>query len=337
MRFENVAIQSLAYVDAPHRISSDDIEAELAPAMERFRMPPGMLENLTGIRARRFWDEGVQPSDVATIAAERAIDDAGIDPQRIGILINTSVCKDYIEPSVASLVHGNLGLGHNCLNFDLSNACLGFVNGMHMIGNMIEMGQVDYGLVVDGEGSRFVVDSTIQRLIDPNCDIRTFRHQVATLTLGSGAAAMVLARADLATTSHRLRGCLSLAATEHNRLCTGQNNYMSTDSKGLMAAGIELSVQMRQRMIQEMQDPANYDEIVIHQVSEPHTNKLIDATCLDDEKVYRIYPEFGNIGPAGIPMVLGKSLDAGRIEEGDEMILLGIGSGLNTTVMEVVW
>ena len=64
-------------------------------------------------------------SQAATAAALIAIERAGIPKDRIGVLINTSVCRDYIEPSTACLVHGNLELGRSCLNFDLGNACLG--------------------------------------------------------------------------------------------------------------------------------------------------------------------------------------------------------------------
>ena len=129
MRFQNVSIQSLAYVDPPHRITSADLEARFSATLERLGIPRGFVEQLSGVEARRFWDEGVRPSDVATQAAEKAISRAGIDRARLGILVNTSVCRDFIEPSTACLVHGNLGLEPTCLNFDVSNACLVFLNG----------------------------------------------------------------------------------------------------------------------------------------------------------------------------------------------------------------
>ncbi len=96
-----------------------------------------MLESVTGIRERRFWDLDTMPSEIAAMAARKAIEFAGIDPQEIGCLINTSVIKDYIEPSVASLVHGDLKLGSHCVNYDIGNACLGFVSGICNIGLMI--------------------------------------------------------------------------------------------------------------------------------------------------------------------------------------------------------
>ena len=83
-------------------------------------------------------------ADAATQAAERALAQAGVDRARVGVLINTSVSRDYVEPSTACLVHRNLGLAPECFNFDLSNACLGFLNGMELVAQMIERGQVDY-------------------------------------------------------------------------------------------------------------------------------------------------------------------------------------------------
>jgi len=120
---------------------------------------PDLIRNLSGITERRVWDDGVQPSDVAAQAGEKAIAAAGIDKGQLGTLVNTSVCRDYIEPSTACIVHSKLGLPETCMNFDLGNACLAFINGMDMVGNMIEQGQIDYGIVVDAESSKFSTDS----------------------------------------------------------------------------------------------------------------------------------------------------------------------------------
>ncbi|MCK5379599.1 MAG: 3-oxoacyl-ACP synthase III, partial [Acidobacteria bacterium] len=196
MRFENVSILSVTHVDAPHVVTSEGIERRLAPTMERLGMRSDLLRDLSGIRERRFWDEGVPPSEPATEAARLAIEKAGIDQGSLGILINTSVCRDYLEPSTACLVHGNLGLPSTCMNFDIGNACLGFVNGMDMVGNMIERGQIDYGIVVDAETSQMITDKTVERLENPQTDEAAFRANFASLTLGSGAAAMILGRAD---------------------------------------------------------------------------------------------------------------------------------------------
>ena len=262
---------ALAHVDAPHRITSTELEKQISPIIERINARPDIIQSLTGIVARRFWEPGRQPSEAATMAAEKAIMTSGIDRSQIGILVNTSVCRDYIEPSVACLVHGNLGLGPECMNFDVGNACLGFLNGLEIIGNMIERGQVDYGIVVDGEGSRFVVETTIQRLLASECDAETFRANFATFTLGSGGAAMVMAHSDLAPTGHRLLSGVSLAATQHKDLCRGQTDSMQTDASALLVAGLQLAGATFNKAKNDLGwRPEDLDQFILHQVSAVH-------------------------------------------------------------------
>ncbi len=338
MKFQNVSIIGLAHVDAPHRVTSTELEKQISPIIERINARPDIIQSLTGIVARRFWEPGRQPSEAATMAAEKAIIAAGIDKSQIGILVNTSVCRDYIEPSVACLVHGNLGLGSECMNFDVGNACLGFLNGLEIIGNMIERGQVDYGIVVDGEGSRFVVETTIQRLLASDCDAETFRANFATFTLGSGGAAMVMARSDLVPTGHRLLSGVSLAATEHKDLCRGQLDSMQTDASALLVAGLQLAGATFNKAKNELGwRPEDLDQFILHQVSAVHTAKLIELLGLDDKKVFKTFPEYGNVGPAAIPITLSKAVEADHIHKDDRVALMGIGSGLNCAMMEVQW
>jgi 3-oxoacyl-[acyl-carrier-protein] synthase III len=312
--------------------------ARVAPTLQRLGMRPDLLETASGIVARRYWDDGVQPSQAATWAAERAIAAAGIDRQRIGVVVNTSVCRDYIEPSTACLVHGNLGLSPHCLNFDLGNACLAFLNGMEMVGHLIERGQIDFGLVVDGESARFVQEATLARLLEPGTTEQDFRDQFATLTLGSGAAAMVLGRSDLVPDGHRFTGSVSLAGTEHSQLCRGQVDKMVTDAKALLLAGLELAQRTWQKAQAELGWTAEaLDECVLHQVSATHTASLCRQLGLDVRKVLTIFQEFGNIGPAAVPIALSKAADAGRIQRGQRVALMGIGSGLNCSMAEVIW
>ena len=110
MKFKHVVIKSLAAVEPPIRVTSREIEQKLAPTLARLGIRDNLLEDVSGIGARRFWERGTSPSDAATLAAEKALDMAGIDRAKIGVIINTSVCRDYLEPSTACIVHGNLGL-----------------------------------------------------------------------------------------------------------------------------------------------------------------------------------------------------------------------------------
>jgi len=338
MKFKNVVIQSLTAVDPPIRVTSIDIEKQLKATFERLGIRDNLLEEVSGIGARRFWEEGTLPSDAATLAAEKVLDDAGIDRGKIGVIINTSVCRDYLEPSTACIVHGNLGLADNCLNFDVGNACLAFLNGMDIASRMIERTEIDYALIVDGESSRPITEATIERLLDPDVDAEQFRAEFASLTLGSGAAAMILARKELAPQGHPYLGSVSRSATEFNKLCQGQMDRMVTDTRILLSEGLKLaSKTFLAAKIAFGWVASELDQFIIHQVSKVHTDSLVKLLGLDPEKVHAIYPEMGNIGPASVPIVLAKAAELGRIKRGDRVALLGIGSGLNCSMAEIIW
>lgn len=338
MRFQHVAIASVAHVDAPNRLSSAEIVARLLPSIERLGLRTDLLEGVAGIDARRVWDEGTVPSDAAALAAEKVLAETGIDRDKVGILVNTSVCRDFLEPSTASIVAGKLRLPEQCRNFDVGNACLAFLNGMDIAAHMIERGDIEYALIVDGECSRYITEQTIQRLSDPGVTPEQFRDEFASLTLGSGGVAMLLANADLYPDGHRYLGSVSRSATQFSKLCAGNIDRMVTDTKTLLIEGLKLAGktfgaarQMFGWAVGEI------DEFVIHQVSRVHTEELVKLLGIDPRKVLTIFPEFGNIGPASLPTALSKLQDTGRLVKGKRVALLGIGSGLNCSMAEVVW
>jgi len=338
MLFQHVAIAGLAHIDAPRRLSTDEINARLKPTLDRLGIKTDVLQDVAGIHARRLWDGAMLASDAATLAGVKALADAGIDPAKVGLLVNTSVSRDYLEPSTASIVSGNLGLGDECQNFDVANACLAFLNGMDIASRMIERGEIDYALVVDGETADLAYEKTLERMMRNDSTEENFRNELATLTLGSGAAAMVLARAELAPGAPRYRGGVTRAATEWNKLCRGNLDGMVTDTRTLLIEGVKLAqktfIAARLALgwvVEEL------DEFVIHQVSKVHTAAFIKAMGIDPKKVMTIFGEHGNIGPASVPIVLSKLRELGRLKKGDRIALLGIGSGLNCSMVEVVW
>ena len=338
MLFQHVAIAGLAHIDAPRRLSSDDINARLQPTLDRLGIRTDVLKDIAGIHARRLWDGPMLASDAATLAARKAMEDAGIDGAKVGLLVNTSVSRDYLEPSTASIVSGNLGLTEHCQNFDVANACLAFINGMDIAARMIERGEIEYALVVDGETADLAYEKTLERLTSPDATEEQFRNELATLTLGCGAAAMVMARAELVPSAPRYRGGVTRAATEWNGLCRGNLDRMVTDTRLLLVEGLKLAqktfVAAKQALgwvVEEL------DEFVIHQVSQVHTQAFVKAFGIDPKKVLTIFAEHGNIGPASVPIVLSKLREMGRLKKGDRVALLGIGSGLNCSMAEVVW
>jgi len=338
MRYEHVAIAAVASALPEGEVTTEAIERMLARSYERLGLRAGFVEGLTGVRARRFWPEGVAPSDAATRAAERLLAETGYPRDGLGVLVSTSVCKDFLEPSVASLVHGNLGLPATCLNFDVGNACLGFVSGMAVVANMIELGQVEAGLVVAGEGSRDVTRATVQTLIRPGIDFGRLKDNLATLTLGSGAAAMLLTRADPSVRQHRLRGGVFGAATEWNRLCVGTATQMTTDPARLLQEGVKLAGRTWARLQEELDlGHGAVSEYVLHQVGKANHDAVTSALSIPQDRALRTYPDLGNCGAAGVPLTLHRAVTDGRVLAGDTVALMGIGSGLNCAMMVVDW
>jgi len=338
MLFQNVSIAGLAHIDAPHTLTSKDINEQLRPTLKRLGIRTDVLGDIAGIHARRLWDDDTLSSDVATLAARKALMDAGIEGSQVGLLVNTSVSRDYLEPSTASIVSGNLGLGEDCQNFDVANACLAFINGMDIAARMIERGEIDYALIVDGETANLAYKMTLERMKAPDVTEEQFRNELATLTLGCGAAAMVMSRSELTPDAPRYKGGVTKAATQWNTLCRGNLDRMVTDTRLLLIEGLKLAEKtFAAAKVALGWAVDELDQFVIHQVSQVHTQAFIKAFGIDPKKVLTIFGEHGNIGPASVPIVLSKLKELGRLKKGDRVALLGIGSGLNCSMAEVVW
>jgi 3-oxoacyl-[acyl-carrier-protein] synthase-3 len=271
----------------------------------------------------------------AATAAAKAISESGVDVADVGLMINTSIGRRHLEPSTAVAVHDAIGLPRSCQNFDVTNACLGFVNGIEIAGAMIDAGMTDYALVVNGEDARPVQEATIERLTQPGITSRDVVAEFAAFTLGSGAAAVVLGRTDRHAEGHRVVAAVSRAATEHHELCTGDNTVMTTDLKGLLDAGLQLSEDLWAEAAGEFGWDEGIARYIVHQVSQVHTDAICQRLDLDPDRVPRSFPDNGNIGPVSVPFTLAGQVDS--LARDDRVLLMGIGSGLNASALEIVW
>ncbi|MFC1789351.1 3-oxoacyl-ACP synthase III, partial [Thermodesulfobacteriota bacterium] len=218
MLYSNVFIDAFGYELAPNIITSDDIEARLEPVYKALHFQKGQLEALTGIQERRFWDPGYSMHEGAIKAGQKAVDASSVSLEQIGMLIYGGVCRDNLEPATACAVSNGLGLGPKTQIYDVSNACLGVLNGMILTANAIALGQIEAGLIVSCESARQIVDFTIERLLETK-DMDLFKKTIATLTGGSGAVAVLLTDATVSDTGHRLLGGVVRNATVHYKLC----------------------------------------------------------------------------------------------------------------------
>jgi 3-oxoacyl-[acyl-carrier-protein] synthase-3 len=326
------------HVDAPHTLTTKEINERLQPTLDRLGIRTDVLGDIAGIHARRLWDNGVLASDAATMAGRKALEDAGIDATQVGLLVNTSVSRDYLEPSTASIVSGNLGVSDECMTFDVANACLAFINGMDIAARMIERGDIDYALVVDGETANLVYEKTLERMTAPDVTADDFRNELAALTTGSGAAAMVMARSGTGAGRTALQGRRDPLGHRVEPAVPGQpgphgHRYPPAADRRHQAGPEDL----HRRQDRLGLGRGKLDQFVIHQVSQPHTAAFIKNFGIDPKKVMTIFGEHGNIGPASVPIVLSKLKQLGKLKKGDRIALLGIGSGLNCSMAEVVW
>ena len=104
------------------------------------RLRPGLLPSSPASRSAAGGRRASRFDEAAALAGRKAIDASGVDPSRIGMMISTSVSRHHLEPSVACAIHHHLDLPTSCTNFDLANACLGFVNAMHLAATAIDAG-----------------------------------------------------------------------------------------------------------------------------------------------------------------------------------------------------
>ncbi|MBI3925036.1 MAG: 3-oxoacyl-ACP synthase III [Armatimonadetes bacterium] len=328
----------MEYELPPYVVSTESIFEQLRPMLERIKLPTEGVRAASGIEERRFWDRETTIAQAATLAARKALEASGLRSDQIGCLISTSVCKDYIEPSMASLVHGQLGLSASCLNFDIGNACLAFMNGVSIAAGMIEKGQIEAAMLVDAESARQVTEATIERLQQPGTDIDQFRRHFAALTLGSGSVAVVLTHRSISRTHHRVVGHVALADTRHRDLCLGNPTEMIVHTRPLLEAGVNLAARTWKLADKTFGWTAeNIDLFVCHQVGATHHRVLFESLGLDTDRSFVTYPFLGNVGPASVPLTLALARDRGRVRKGARLALMGIGSGLNCSMMEVRW
>jgi 3-oxoacyl-[acyl-carrier-protein] synthase-3 len=348
MRYHNVCVETFAYSLPPHVVTSAEIESRLAPVYEKFHLPAGRLEMMTGIRERRFWPRGVLPGTISAETAERALAASGLDRRQIGCVVHGSVCRDQLEPATANSVHHALGLSGSALVLDVSNACLGLLNGMVLLADMIELGHVRAGLVVGTEMGRDLVEGTIDTLLSlPQLTKQDVKLAFASLTIGSGSAAVILCDRKLSRTGSRLLGGAFEADTASHDLCAGgvaaeahgdDRPRMQTDSEGLLTAGVELADRTwRQTKSVLGWTNADVQKTFTHQVGRAHRRLLYERLDLDLASDFSTVEFLGNTGAAALPLTAALGIERGHVSPGNNVALLGIGSGLNALMLGMEW
>jgi 3-oxoacyl-[acyl-carrier-protein] synthase-3 len=349
-RFNHVRVESFGLHFPTTLLSSAEIEERIAPAYERLKIPAGTLERVSGVSTRGMWSTDVTPSSVATVAAREALDRSGFRPEQIGALINCSVSRDFFEPATACLVHHNLGIPEESLVLDITNACIGFSDGMIMLAHLIEAGTVKAGIICSGENISKVVHTTCEQLLG---DLRITRDKLLqmlpTLTLGCGAVAAVLCHDSIATSGHRFVGGVARSASQHHQLCIGNGDFsvgqgeeiapiMTSDAAQLMIAAAKLGGRAFPDVTAALGWSKDHvDHVFCHQVGRQVNDAFYREMGLDFEKDFAIYKRYGNMVSAALPAALAIGADEKDIQPGEKVLLTAFGSGLNTRFLGFEW
>jgi 3-oxoacyl-[acyl-carrier-protein] synthase-3 len=350
MKYSNVYVNSIGYELAPVVVTSAELERRLTEVYAALHLGAGQLEAWTGIFERRWWEEGYRLTDAAIAAAQRALEGSRVAAGELGALIYGGVCREHFEPATACRVAAAIGVNPEAAVYDVSNACLGVLNGMVEIANRIEIGQISCGMVVSCETAREINEIVIEQMKKAR-SMDFFKHALATLTGGSGAVAVVLTDgAHCTSEARRLVGGVHRTAPQFHELCRwgiataeprGRHHYhqfTSTDSAAVLAHGVALGQETWQAFLRRLGWEADQvDKVICHQVGSAHRETILKSLGIPESRDFSTYPYLGNMGTVSLPLTAALAEDRGFLEPDDRVAFLGIGSGLNCLMLGLEW
>lgn len=295
----------------PRRVTNAELAAEVDTTDE-------WIVERTGIRARHIAGEGETTSTLATEAARKALDAAGVAPEQIGLIVLATATPDQTFPASATRVQTALGIG-DCIAFDVAAVCTGFLYALSVADNMVKGGMADHALVIGAE--------TFSRILD-------WEDRTTCVLFGDGAGALVLRAeetADQGILATRLH-----ADGRHNDLLYVDGGPSTTGTVGkLRMKGKEVfrhAVVNLAEVMSEVLGAAGHsadevDWVVPHQANK----RILDATAkklnLPAERVVVTVDQHANTSAASVPLALDTAIRDGRIKRGDLLVLEAMGGG----------
>ncbi|KAF1056146.1 MAG: 3-oxoacyl-[acyl-carrier-protein] synthase 3 [Burkholderia gladioli] len=273
----------------------------------------------TGIHSRHFADPDVTTSDLALIAAQRAIEAADIDPQSIDLIIVATSTPDFVFPSTACLLQNKLGIRNGGAAFDVQAVCSGFAYALATTDSFIRSGQHRNALVIGAE--------TFSRILD-------FKDRTTCVLFGDGAGAVVLSASE---DPGILGSALHADGSYSHILCTpGNVNGGVIAGSALLhmdgQAVFKLAVNVLEKVAVEALEKANLspdqvDWLIPHQAN----IRIMTSTCrklgLPQERMVVTVGEHGNTSAASIPLAFDAAVRDDRIQRGQTVLVEGVGGG----------
>ena len=276
----------------------------------------------TGIRFRHIADDSETTATLATDASRRALAAAGIEADRIGLIVLATSTPDQTFPASATKVQAALGID-DCVAFDVQAVCSGFLYAISVAESMIRGGTTDTALVIGSE--------TFSRILD-------WEDRTTCVLFGDGAGAVVL-RAEESGDGADARGILSVnlhADGRHNELLYVDGGPSTTGTVGKLRmkgkevfrhAVVNLATVLGEALGQAGLAIGDVDWVVPHQAN----RRILDATArklgLPAERVVVTVDEHANTSAASVPLALDTAVRDGRIARGDLIVLEAMGGG----------
>jgi 3-oxoacyl-[acyl-carrier-protein] synthase-3 len=347
VRYTRARIRSFGYELAPVVVTTEELEDRLEPLYRDLHVQRGQLQALTGIEERRWWEPGQSVADGAALAAKKAVAAADVDPATVDAVVYAGVCREDFEPATACKVAASVGASPDAAVYDVSNACLGVMNGVVDLANRVELGQIRRGLVVACETAREINDVMIDRMLR-NRTMEHFRQGITTLTGGSAAVAVLVeGGGEGKDVRRRIVGGAQRSAPQWHDLCRwglskdGEGRvlpFMNTDSVAVLKYGIELGVKTFRGFLEKAGwAREQIDRIICHQVGHGHQESILRALGIPPDRDFATYRWLGNMGTVSLPLTAAIAEEQGHLRPGHRVGLLGIGSGLNCLMIAVEW
>jgi 3-oxoacyl-[acyl-carrier-protein] synthase III len=290
-------------------VTNDDLRASGLETSDEW------IRERTGIHERRW---GGTTCGLSVEAGRAAIEKAGIDPLSIDVLVLATTTPDQTVPATSASVQHELGL--RCGAFDVNSACTGFMYAMVTANGLLATG-MNRALVIGTD--------TLSRITDP-----TDRNTAILFADGSGA--VVLERHEGAPTL--LSWDVDSDGSARKYLDADVGGFINMDGKEVFRRAVRIMVDSGEKSMKAAGVTADDIALVIpHQAN----TRIISAACqrlgIPDEKAVITLHRTGNTSAASIPLALADALDAGRINDGDLVLMVGFGAGMTAASAVLRW
>ena len=300
----------------PNRLTNDDLAAQLAK--DGIETSDQWIVERTGIRARHFAAPEVCCSDLALIAAQRALEAADCDAAGIDLIIVATSTPDMVFPSAACLVQQKLGV-QGCAAFDVQAVCSGFVYALTVADSMIRTGAARKALVIGAE--------VFSRILD-------FSDRTTCVLFGDGAGAVVLEASDstglLASELHadgRYVDILCVPGTVSGGKVLG-DPLLKMDGPAVFKLAVGVLEDVARSVIDKAGLTADdVDWLIPHQANIRILQSTTKRLKMPLDKLIVTVDQHGNTSAASIPLALDEAVRSGKIRCGDTVLLEGVGGG----------